>query len=101
MKLKKGDNVKVLSGKDRGKTAAILRSFPTTDKVILDGLNVFNKRTKPRKQGEKGQIVAVSRAMPASNVMLICPNCKKPTRIGSRIEGSKKVRYCKKCQANI
>lgn len=101
MKLHKGDNVKVLSGKDRGKTGTILRALPEDDKIVIEGLNVFKKRSKPRKQGEKGQTVLVPRAMPAGKVMLICPNCKQPTRIGSRVEGSKHVRYCKKCEATI
>ena len=99
MKLKKGDNVKILSGKDRGKTGVVLKAFPEDDRIMIDGLNVFKKRSKPRKQGEKGQIVAVSRPLAASKVMIICPNCKSPTRIGGRVEGSRKVRYCKKCQA--
>jgi large subunit ribosomal protein L24 len=99
MKLKKGDNVKILSGKDRGKTGVILKAFPVGEKIMIDGLNVFKKRSKPRKQGEKGQIVAVSRPMPASKVMLICPTCKSPTRIGGRTEANRKVRFCKKCKA--
>jgi large subunit ribosomal protein L24 len=101
MKLKKGDNVKILSGKDRGKTGVILKAFPEDGRIMIDGLNVFKKRSKPRKQGEKGQIVAVSRPLAAAKVMLICPNCKSPTRIGGRMEGSRKARYCKKCQAII
>ena len=101
MKLKKGDNVKILSGKDRGKTGVIMNASPTSEKITIDGLNVFKKRSKPHKQGEKGQIVAVSRPLNASKVMLICPNCKSPTRIGGRIEGSRKVRYCKKCKATL
>jgi large subunit ribosomal protein L24 len=101
MKLKKGDNVKILSGKDRGKTGVILAAFPETSRIQIDGLNVFKKRSKPRKQGEKGQIVAVSRPLAASKVMLVCPNCKAPTRIGGRTEGSHKVRYCKKCKATL
>jgi large subunit ribosomal protein L24 len=101
MKIKKGDNVKILSGKDRGKTGVVLKAMPASDKIMIDGLNVFKKRSKPRKQGEKGQIVAVSRPMPASKVMIICPNCKMPSRIGGRIEGNRNVRYCKKCQATI
>ena len=68
---------------------------------MIDGLNVFKKRSKPRKQGEKGQIVAVSRPLAASKVMIICPNCKAPTRIGGRMEGNRKVRYCKKCKATL
>ncbi|HUC02007.1 MAG TPA: 50S ribosomal protein L24 [Candidatus Paceibacterota bacterium] len=101
MKLKKGDNVKIMSGKDRGKTGVIMTAFPGSDRITIDGLNVFKKRSKPRTQGEKGQIVAVSRPMAASKVMIICPNCKAPTRLGGRTEGSRKVRYCKKCQATI
>ena len=64
MKLKKGDNVKILSGKDRGKTGVILAAFPEDDRIQIDGLNVFKKRSKPRKQGEKGQIVPVSAPPP-------------------------------------
>jgi large subunit ribosomal protein L24 len=101
MKLKKGDNVKILSGKDRGKTGVILAAFPEDGRIQIDGLNVFKKRSKPRKQGEKGQIVAVSRPLAVSKVMIICPNCKAPTRIGGRTEGSRKVRYCKKCKATL
>jgi large subunit ribosomal protein L24 len=101
MKLKKGDNVKILSGKDRGKTGVILKAFPETDRIQIEGLNVFKKRSKPRKQGEKGQIVAVSRPLAASKVMIVCPNCKAPTRIGGRMEGTRKIRYCKKCKAAI
>ncbi len=101
MKLKKGDNVKILSGKDRGKTGVVLKSFPEDDRIQIDGLNVFKKRSKPRKQGEKGQIVAVSRPLAVSKVMIICPNCKAPTRIGGRMEGNRKVRYCKKCKATL
>jgi large subunit ribosomal protein L24 len=101
MKLKKGDNVKVLAGKDRGRTGVVLKAFPEDDRIQIDGLNVFKKRSKPRKQGEKGQVVAVSRPLAASKVMIICPNCKSPTRIGGRIEGSRKVRYCKKCKATL
>jgi large subunit ribosomal protein L24 len=101
MKLKKGDNVKIMSGKDRGKTGVILKAFPEDERIQIDGLNVFKKRSKPRKQGEKGQIVAVSRPLNASKVMLICPNCKSPTRIGGRMEGNRKVRYCKKCKATL
>jgi large subunit ribosomal protein L24 len=101
MRIKKGDNVKIMSGKDRGKTGTVLMVSPENGKLMIDGLNVFKKRSKPKKQGEKGQIVAVSRPMPASKVMIVCPNCKAASRLGSRMEGNRKVRYCKKCQATI
>jgi large subunit ribosomal protein L24 len=100
MNLKKGDQVKVLSGKDRGKTGTILTTMPTEEKVVLENLNLFKKHSRPKKQGEKGQTIVVPRPMPASKVMLICSNCKEATRVGFRIDGAKKVRYCKKCKAN-
>lgn len=101
MKIIKGDNVKVLSGKDRGKTGAVTAVFPTAGKIAVEGLNVFKKNSRPRKQGEKGQLVEVSRPFPVSKVMLVCPSCKTATRIGGRIEGKRKVRYCKKCKSTI
>jgi large subunit ribosomal protein L24 len=101
MKLKKGDNVKILSGKDRGKTGIILRAMPDGERIVIDGLNVFKKRSRPKKQGEKGQTVLVPRSMPSAKVMLICTSCKEPTRVGFRIEGARKIRYCKKCKSNI
>jgi large subunit ribosomal protein L24 len=99
MKLKKGDNVKIMSGKDRGKTGTVLRAMPDGERIIIDGLNIFKKRSRPKKQGEVGQTVLVPRSMPASKVMLICTNCKEVVRVGFRMDGARKVRYCKKCQA--
>jgi large subunit ribosomal protein L24 len=101
MKLKKGDNVKIISGKDRGKTGTLMEVMPGANRVVIDGLNVFKKRSKPKKQGEVGQTVLVPRPLQASNVMLVCSNCKKPTRIGNRLEGARNIRYCKKCKATI
>ena len=99
MKIKKGDNVKILNGKDRGKTGTVMKVFPENGLVSVEGLNVFKKRTKPKKQGQKGETVLLARPLPASRVALICPSCKKQTRVGFRMEGEKKVRYCKKCQS--
>ena len=101
MKIKKGDNVMIMSGKDRGKTGVVFHVSPVSEKITIDGLNVFKKRSKPKKQGETGQTVLVPRPLPVSNVMIVCASCKKPTRIGHRIEGSKNVRYCKKCKSTI
>jgi large subunit ribosomal protein L24 len=100
MKLHKGDNVKIMSGKDRGKAGAVLHAYPEEDRIVIDGLNLFKKRSKPKKQGQKGEMVLVPRPMPASKVMLICANCKRPTRVGFRMDGQRKVRYCKKCKTN-
>jgi large subunit ribosomal protein L24 len=99
MKLKKGDSVKIMSGKDRGKIGTILHAMPTEDRIIVDGLNIFKKRSRPKKQGQKGETVLVPRPMPASKVMLVCVSCKTPTRVGFRMESARKVRYCKKCKS--
>jgi large subunit ribosomal protein L24 len=101
MKIIKGDTVKIVSGKDRGKTGTVLRALPAEDKVIIEGLNLVKKHSRPKKQGEKGQMVSVPRPLGASKVMLVCASCKEPTRVGSRAEGARKVRYCKKCKAKI
>lgn len=101
MKLIKGDTVKIISGKDRGKTGKIITAMPSVGKVIVDGLNLFKKHSRPRKQGEKGQMVSVPRPLGISKVMLVCSSCKQPTRVGGRMEGARKVRYCKKCKAKI
>ena len=101
MRLKKGDTVKIMSGKDLGKTGVVLRALPDDSKIVIDGLNTFKKHARPRRQGEKGQMIVVPRPLQASKVMLICTSCKEPTRVGSRLDGAKKVRYCKKCKATI
>ena len=99
MKIRKGDNVIMLSGKDRNKKAKILFVFPEDDKVIVEGLNLVKKHLRAKKQGQKGQIVSKERRVSASSVALICKSCGKPTRIGYRIEGASKLRICKKCGA--
>jgi large subunit ribosomal protein L24 len=101
MKLKKGDKVKIITGKDKNKQGKILKVFPKKNKVLVEGLNLYKKHVKPRRQGEKGEIVNVPRPLYASNVMLVCSSCGKAVRVGFRFEGEKKVRYCKKCFSNI
>lgn len=100
MNLKKGDQIKIISGKDRGKTSAVLKVFSEDNKVSAEGLNLYKKRIRPKKQGQKGETVLVPRPFYASKAMLICSSCKAATRIGHRFEGNKKVRYCKKCEAS-
>lgn len=101
MKIKRGDAVKIIAGKDRGKQGKIVKLFPKTGKVMLDGLNLYKKHVRPKRQGEKGEMVQVPRPMAVSNVMLVCGSCKKTTRPGWRIENENKKRICKKCQANL
>jgi large subunit ribosomal protein L24 len=99
MKLKKGDQIKILTGKDRDKTGTVLKAFPEGERISVDGLNLYKKRTKPRRQGQKGETVLVPRPFPASKAALVCSSCKMPTRVGFRVEGDTKSRYCKKCKA--
>lgn len=101
MKIKKGDNIKMLSGKDRGKTGKVLRVMPVTKKALIEGLNLVKKHVRPRKQGEKGQRVSVPAAIDLSNLMLICPKCSKPTRVGYKPGEKNKFRICKKCKSEI
>jgi large subunit ribosomal protein L24 len=99
MQIRKNDNVKILSGKDRGKTGKVLRVFPAEAKILVEGINLRKKHVRPREQGKKGQIVEIPALMQRSAVMLVCPSCGKPARFGSASEGGKKVRICKKCKA--
>jgi large subunit ribosomal protein L24 len=96
MKIRKNDNVIILKGKNRGKEGKVLQVFPKIDKVIVEGMNIAKKRIKARLAGRKGQLVEVSMPIHVSNVSLIDPKTKKPTRVSFKIEKDKKVRVSKK-----
>lgn len=97
MKLKKGDNVLIISGKDRGKTGKILRVFPKERKVLVEGVSLRKKHARPRRANEKGQVLTMPSPIDVSNVKLICSSCGKPTRVGYKIGGDRKFRVCKRC----
>ena len=101
MEIKKGDTVKIMSGKDKGKTGKVARSFPSRNSVLIEGINVHKKNSKPKKQGQKGQIIDMPGVIKAANVQIVCTSCKKAVKIGQRVEGEKKFRVCKKCGANL
>ncbi len=101
MKIHKNDQILVISGKDRGRKAKVIAVFPKEGVIIIEGINLRKKHVKPKKSGEKGQIVEVPGPLNISNVKIICPKCGKPTRIGYRKEGKKKYRICKKCGQEI
>lgn len=101
MKLKKGDNVIVIAGKDKGKEGKITRVFPARNEVIVEGVNMKKKHQRARKQGQKGQIVDIASPINASNVMLRDPKTGKPTRIGIKKEGGKRARIAKKSGSTI
>jgi len=99
MKILKGDKVKVLIGKDKGREGEVIKSFPKKSSVVVKGLNMFKKHVKPT-QGRAGGIVEKERAIYISKVVLVCPECKKTTRVGYKVDKSgAKYRICKNCQA--
>lgn len=101
MNIKKGDQVKIVTGKDRGKKGKVMQVFPDKALVVVEGLNLRVKHTRPKKEGQKGEKVQFSAPMNISNIMLICPKCNKPTRIGYRVIETKKNRICAKCKEVI
>ena len=101
MSIKKGDVVVVLSGKDKGKQGAVLEVMPKESKVVIESVNVVTRHQKARRQGEQSGIVKKEAPIYACKVQRVCPKCNKPTRIGHKVEGDKKVRICKKCGAEI
>ncbi len=101
MKLKKGDQVIITAGKDKGKKGKIEKVIPKENKVLLPGLNVYKRHLKKRDEKHPGGIIDISRPLPVSNVMFVCPKCTKPARIGFKISNKIKVRVCKNCGANV
>jgi large subunit ribosomal protein L24 len=115
MKIKKGDNVLIIAGKDKGRTGKIMKALPKELKILVEGINLKKKHVRPKKEGEKGQVVEIPAPLDISNVKIICKNCGKATRIGyktvpteSRILDGKAIgkkdvknRICKKCKQII
>lgn len=97
MKVQKDDTVKVLLGKDRNKTGKVLRVFSKTGKVTVEGVNVYKRHIKRTGQMEGGTI-DLTKPVNISNVAVVCPGCKKTSRVGYKIEGKNKVRVCLKCK---
>ncbi len=101
MKLRKGDNIIVSRGKDKGKTGTVDRIFKSMGKVAVGGVNEYKKHIKKNPGGQKSEIVTITKPLPAAAVALICPKCKEPTRIGYNIEKGVKIRICRKCKKEI
>ncbi len=101
MKIHKNDTVKIIAGKDKGKSGRVLKVFRVGNKILIDGLNIYKKHSKPKKQGEKGQVVLVPRPIYVSNAMLVCSGCGNAVRTGYSLNNGKKERICKKCKAII
>jgi len=101
MKIRKNDTVLVIAGKDRGKKGKVLTVFPKNARILVEGVNLRKKHQKPKKQGEKGQIVSMPGPISVSNVKILCSKCGKPARIGYKLSEKNKVRICKKCNQEI
>lgn len=102
MKIRKGDKVQVLSGKDKGKTGEVMFSFPDKDTVIVEGVNLMKKHQRPLGEGNPGGIIDIDMPMHVSNVAILSPKDGKPTRVGFKIlEDGTKVRICKRTGAEL
>ena len=102
LKIRKGDRVRVLTGKDRGKEGEVMRAMPAERKVIVEGVNVAKKHQGPTRATQQGGIIDRDMPLPVANVALVCPACSKATRVGYKFDASgQKVRVCKKCGGEI
>jgi large subunit ribosomal protein L24 len=97
MKLKKGDDIKVVRGKDAGKSGKIERVLLKENAVVVTGMNQYKRHIKARNQNQTSEIITITKPLPVSNVMFHCAKCKKEVRLGYKIEKDKKIRICKNC----
>ena len=95
-KIKKNDTVKVVTGKDKGKTGKVVKVDSDKGRVIVQGINIVKKAQKPKSQNDKGGIISIEAALDISNVMVVCKKCG-PTRVGFKVDSKSKSRICKKC----
>lgn len=101
IRIKKGDTVKVTTGKDKGKNGKVLKVMTRAEKAIVEGLNLYRKHARPKRQGEKGELVEVQRPIRMTNLMPVCPSCGKAVRVGAKREDNKSMRVCKKCGSSF
>jgi large subunit ribosomal protein L24 len=100
MKLKKGDRVQVLSGKDRGRQGSIMRVFPKSNRVIVEGVNIAKRHQRATRATMQGGIIDKDMPVHVSSVAIVCPT-DGPTRIGYRVDGDAKIRICRKCGGEL
>lgn len=101
MTVRKGDKVRVITGKDKGKESRVLRVFPEKQRLVVEHVNMIKKHQRPTNKQPQGGILEVEGTIHVSNVMLLCPSCSEPTRVGRRREDGSRVRVCKKCGNDI
>ncbi|MGD2057210.1 MAG: 50S ribosomal protein L24 [Anaerolineales bacterium] len=103
-RIKRGDTVRVISGRDKGTEGEVIRVLPRESKVIVQGVNIRKKHQRQIQAGGRTMnpgIIQFEAPLAISNVMLVCPNCGEASRVGVRREGDEATRYCKKCDAEI
>lgn len=101
MKIKKGDKVIVLSGRDRNKTGIVEKVMLKTNELIVGGVNIVKKHVKVSKKNPSGGVIEVSKPITVSRVQVVCPSCNKGTRVGYEVKGKEKIRVCKKCGKTV
>jgi large subunit ribosomal protein L24 len=101
MKIKKNDNIMVITGKDKGKTGIVEHSFPTEGRIIVKGINLAKKCVKKSKKNPQGGILDINLKLNVSNAMIVCPSCGKPTRIAYKQTENSKIRICTKCKQSV
>lgn len=99
--IRKGDRVKVIAGKDKGKEGKVLRSMPEKERVVVENVHMIKKHTRPSQKNTQGGIIEMEGTIHVSNVMLVCPNCSQPTRTSRRRDDGVRVRVCKACGKDI
>ncbi|MDP3770510.1 MAG: 50S ribosomal protein L24 [Candidatus Sungbacteria bacterium] len=102
MKIKKGDSVQIVSGNDKGKHGKVITVFPVENRIVVEGLNIKKKHVRPRKQGQKGELVKIPGSFSVSRAMIVCPKCDKPSRIKFGFnDAHKKMRLCVRCGSEL
>jgi large subunit ribosomal protein L24 len=101
MHVRRGDKVRIIAGKEKGKEGKVLRAFPEKQRVTVEHANMVKRATRPSQKNPQGGIMQHEGTMHVSNVMLICPSCSQASRIGRRREAGVRIRFCKKCGKDI
>lgn len=101
MTIRKGDRVKVITGKDKGKESRVLRVYPERQRLVVEYVNMVKKHQRPTSKQPQGGILELEGTIHSSNVMLLCPSCSEATRVGRRREDGTRIRVCKKCGNDI
>lgn len=100
-KIKRGDTVEVIQGKERGKRGKVLRVLPEEQRVVVERVNFIKRHVRPSQKNPQGGVIEREAGLHISNVQLVCPSCGQAARVGVRVEGGEKVRYCKKCNVQV